>query len=912
MRLRKELRMHLRAERTERHLRLLMFGFAVFRLNWVGHIFTAAQFQVLQRWFATLDHSEAEGMFRLMHLGFYLRKFIAADRNRYLSKLAEGVQYSDLRNPAALYASVRKAFPASRSGRRSLYQPLPAVKDAQGALVTNATDRIEVWRQHFAAQEAGDLVTPSAYVADFAAYRRPSDDVVFSLPVVPTLAEVEGLILGMKRGKAPGPDSVTTEILQLQVPVTARQLAPVILKTSLGLREPLTWRGGDLVCLAKRAGASLSCKDFRSILVSSIPGKIYHRAIRTRLVQHLDAFRPSLQSGAMPGEGIELISIVAKTFQLLCEPWALVFVDLQAAYYQVIREALVPGCEDDSALLRLFHKLSLPPRAIDELKAHLQNLAILPSLQADGHLIAAVNDLFRGSWFRISGSALVTVTKRGTRPGDPAADVLFSLTLAAMMKSFAQTLKEKDLLCDLPQPHDRHEWACHSLAEDLGSPAWADDFFHPQTGADATRLICRVQASTTVITQRATSMGMTVSFGREKTAVMISARVPLLVDGITQTSSDGTKFIPIHDDLTGQTHSLQVVQSYKHLGGVIVANASPLPDLYHRFARANSVVKPLHRRLFSNPAVALTTRRTLLRSLAVSRFVHTSAAIVLHAACHKRVWAQQFVALWRALFRRPSKTRHEHSYSVLRAAKAPAPPLAMAQARADFLRKLTQKGPGLLSRLLYDHWALCPKTSWLEQLVGDVQQVALYVPDIRALLQSGSEVLGLLDSFLEDPCWWSKQVRKAIAAFSKDLDKWQQIRIVGSSTPSPAVNEERPYSCSRCSATFKLRKHLCVHLARTHSVLAPARHYAQQPFCISCHRYFGLVSRVQQHLKASDKCLRRAVQLMTPLSPAEIKEAEAPETASRKRQKAGHWCLEIFRGTNSQASCPRAACSRLV
>ncbi|CAE7883540.1 hypothetical protein AK812_SmicGene281 [Symbiodinium microadriaticum] len=893
VRLRKELRVHLRAERAERRRRLLMFGFVAFRLHWVGHTFTVAQFQVLQRWFATLDHSEAEGMFRLMHLGFYLRKFIAADRNRYLSKLAEEVQCSDLRNPAALYASVRKAFPASRSGRRSLYQPLPAVKDAQGVLVTSATDRIEVWRQHFAAQEAGDLVTPSAYVADFAAYRKPSDDVVFSLQVVPTLAEVEGLILGMKRGKAPGPDSVTTEILQLQVPVTARQLAPVMLKTSLGLREPLTWRGGDLVCLAKRAGASLSCKDFRSILISSIPGKLYHRSIRTRLVQHLDAFRPSLQSGAIPGEGIELISIVAKTFQLLCEglhrPWALVFVDLQAAYYQVIREALVPGCEDDSALLRLFHKLSLPPRAIDELKAHLQNLAILPSLQADRHLIASINDLFRGSWFRISGSALVTVTKRGTRPGDPAADALFSLTLAALMKSFAQTLKEKDLLCDLPKPRDRHEWACHSLDEDLGSPAWADDFFHPQTGPDATRLICRVQASTTVITQRATSMGMTVSFGREKTAVMLPARIPLLEDGVTQASPDGTTFIPIHDDLTGQTHSLQVVQSYKHLGGVIVATASPLPDLYHRFARANGVVKPLYRRLFSNPAVALTTRRALLRSLAISRFVHTSAAIVLHASCHKRVWAQQFVALWRTLLRRPSKTRNEHSYSVLRAAKAPAPPLAMAKARADFLCKLTQSGPGLLSRLLYDHWALCPKTSWLEQLTGDVQQIALYVPDVRALLPLGTEVQGLLDSFLEDPRWWSRQVRKAIAAFSTDLDKWHQLRIDGSPALSPAETEERPYSCCRCSATFKLRKHLCVHLSRTHSVLAPARHFAPQPFCISCHRYFGLVSRVQQHLKASDKCLRRTVQLMTPLSPAEIKEAEAPESASRKRQKAGAW-----------------------
>ena len=243
------------------------------------------------------------------------------------------------------------------------------------------------------------------------------------------------MILRLKRGRAPGPDSVTAETLQLQAPITARQLLPVLLKSSLGLREPLTFRGGDLICLAKKAGATFRCRDYRSILVSSIPGKIHHRKMRSQLTSVLGNCRSPLQSGAMPGEGVENITIAAKTFQLMCEsirkPWGLIFFDLQAAYYQVIREALTPGCEDDRALLRLFDKLQLPPKALCELRHHLQQLALLPKLQTSDHLTALISDLFRGSWFRISGSALLTVTKRGTRPGDPAADVLFSLTLSA-------------------------------------------------------------------------------------------------------------------------------------------------------------------------------------------------------------------------------------------------------------------------------------------------------------------------------------------------------------------------------------------------------------------------------------------------------------------------------------------------
>ena len=84
-------------------------------------------------------------------------------------------------------------------------------------------------------------------------------------------------------------------------------------------------------------------KDFRSILISSVPGKIYHRKIRENVLQVLRQHRHPLHAGALPGEGIESICLAAKTFQLHFEalhlPWSLTFVDLQSAFYQVVREA---------------------------------------------------------------------------------------------------------------------------------------------------------------------------------------------------------------------------------------------------------------------------------------------------------------------------------------------------------------------------------------------------------------------------------------------------------------------------------------------------------------------------------------------------------------------------------------------
>ncbi|CAE7236658.1 unnamed protein product, partial [Symbiodinium necroappetens] len=852
--------------------------------------FSARQLDTVHRWFLELDFSEAEALFRLMHLSFYLRRFVSGDRSRYLSGLVEGVQAQDARDGGALFKAVRKAFPIARSGRRSVYQPLPAVQDESGSLVVSAADKLEVWRGHFARQEAGVKVSGDQYLEAWSSYRKPSEVPVFDLQVVPTRGEVESLMLGLNRGRAAGPDSITSELLQVHVPTTSRQLLPIMLKASLGLREPLCFRGGELYCLAKRAGAMFCCKDFRSILVSSVPGKLFHRTLRRQLAEVLAETRPPLQCGTLPGEGIETISLAGRTYQLLQDarhrPWALIFYDLQSAYYQVIREAVVPGCQDDTAILRLLHSLDLPPGALRELQQHLGCMALLPQLHASPHLVASINDLFRGTWFKMSAGAVLTLTRRGTRPGDPAADAIFALTLAALLKHVDKVLDAKGLRPSFPQVAHRHPWASVEEHTSLGCPAWADDFLQPQDGESPADLVVRVRGGVELLTARATAMGMTVSFAREKTAAIVSARLSVGLSEGVDFDEDGLPYIAVRNELLGVVHRLQLVPSYKHLGGIVVATSSPVPDLHHRHARASMVVRPLQTRLFGNQRIPLATRRLLLRSLALSRYVHSGASLILTAAYHRRIWCQQYVALQRSPCRRTAADRAVHSYEVLHAAQAFSPPLALAYARASFLRRLTQQCPCMLAQLLYDHWRVSPASSWLGQLAVDVAQVGLFVPGVLQVLPSHDPVPSLLDSFLEDPSWWQRQVRKAGKVFLQDVAQWR----LHPQAP-PAVDEApvRPFSCHVCAASFALRKHLGVHLARSHNIVAPARHFSPFAYCLACHKYYGLPVRVQQHLKSSAKCLRRLASVIPPLSLAEIAEVEAEGKFLLRRQKAGHW-----------------------
>ena len=560
--LRQGLRQYLRQESAERKRRQLICAFVAFWLNLHGRAFDARQRSTMDRWFRDLDLSEAEALSRLHLYGFYLRKQVAADRRQYLQQLADNVKLQDLRNPQALYQAVRKAFPSARSSRRSAYRPLPAVTDDQGNLVVTPEDRAERWCAFFGAQEAGFSATDQRYVEHMAATPKLQPHTVFDIQVVPTLAELEAIAQALHTGKAAGLDRISGELIQAHIPTTLRQLLPVSLKASLSIREPCHFRGGELICLAKKAGAALHCSGFRSILISSVPGKILHRSIRTRLLDVLSRFRPPLQAGAMPGEGIEYISLAAQSFQQLREgrrqPWALVFYDVQAAFYSVIRELIVPGGQSDADLLRFLHDLRVPPQAVVELRQKLETITLLPSLETSPHLTAMVQDLYRGTWFKLSQSALLTITQRGTRPGDPAADAVFGLAMAALLRSIDIRIHDADLAPEVPACHDGPPWGAPPATPSWGCPAWADDFVQPVDGTDTVQLLNRVQQSVGVVSGCVSSLGMRLTFDAEKTAVLLPAWMDKQSAPIKELSR-GSPHIEVQDSVTGELHELPIV-----------------------------------------------------------------------------------------------------------------------------------------------------------------------------------------------------------------------------------------------------------------------------------------------------------------------------------------------------------------
>ena len=357
-----------------------------------------------------------------------------------------------------------------------------------------------------------------------------------------------------------------------------------------------------------------------------------------------------------------------------------------------------------------------------------------------------------------------------------------------------------------------------------------------------------------------------------------------------------SSLLTITSAVSGNTHCLPIVSAYCHLGGIVTATLTPAPDIGLRHALAANGVRSLGRRLFSAQKIPLSTRRALLRSLVLSKFVFGSSTIRFGAALHSRSWAKHYVALWRALIPRTKDAHQPHAYTVLRTAAAPSPPLALALARSVLLRQMARHGPHTLLRLLWVQWEVDPAGSWLGSVASDVSHASLYLPVARVLQASPCPLKALLEAVWDDPGWWTRQLKHATKIWLADLESWA---AQPSSVPEPVVAHPDPpagssdngqfFPCEFCGALFPLRKHLTVHLARRHEVISPTRLLAHGPTCVACLRHYHTVVRLQNHLKRSGACLYRSACLLPPLDIAAVREVELQDKAHKKRVLHGHW-----------------------
>ena len=122
------------------------------------------------------------------------------------------------------------------------------------------------------------------------------------LTVTERTSEIRKAISLLKTGKAPGPDEIPAEAIKADIETSIEMLYNLIGKILETDEIPIGWKEEYLVKIPKK-GDIQECKNYRGMMLLSVPGKVLNRIILERMKNEVDNILRDHQVGFRQNRG---------------------------------------------------------------------------------------------------------------------------------------------------------------------------------------------------------------------------------------------------------------------------------------------------------------------------------------------------------------------------------------------------------------------------------------------------------------------------------------------------------------------------------------------------------------------------------------------------------------------------------
>ena len=202
--------------------------------------------------------------------------------------------------------------------------------------------------EQFRAQEGGRCVTPQQIATEFAGWvDSPAPPCPAALP---TLLELEHLCRRQQAAKAPGPDLILNELWRAFPAYAGQWFWQVCTQIALTGHEPFHFKMALICALYKKGPAALP-QNYRSIALLNGMAKVWHSHLRTTVGQSVlkgySPFQLGGRRGIPVGFAVSAYRCAAELSHAAGRSLAILFIDIQAAYYEASRRLVFQG--DDLA-----------------------------------------------------------------------------------------------------------------------------------------------------------------------------------------------------------------------------------------------------------------------------------------------------------------------------------------------------------------------------------------------------------------------------------------------------------------------------------------------------------------------------------------------------------------------------------
>eukprot|EP00438_Fugacium_kawagutii_P022441 Skav232868 [mRNA] locus=scaffold2451:249611:253189:+ [translate_table: standard] len=784
---------------------------------------------------------------------------------------------------------------------------------------------MDSWIEFFSAMEGGHRISLQALMDQWAQELPTFGDVLCGdLADIPTVLQLETALRNVAPHKAIGPDAIPGEACHKAPVPLASLYFPILVKMAIFGMEPLAFKGGRLTMAWKRKGPQTSCSSFRSLLISSHPGKACHKALRDmRIEAYEQALLPD-QLGGRRGTPVTLAVHLVRAHQRWCLEQkrceAIIFLDLKEAFYRTLRE-LALGSAPGSQLHHWIQGLGLAQSTHDELLRQLKQPSAIHTAGFSAVHCNMVQAIHHCTWFYVQDQADRVVTSVGSRPGDCYADWVFGVLFARVLGQLEERLDRMALLEELPAATASGIGTAAQPAQTtrLLGPTWMDDLAIMVSAETADALISKVARVLSELLTVCLDHGMQPNTSPGKTEVMLHLtgagshvwRRRLFNRGgrpfLDIVTEEGT--IPIH-----------VTSHYKHLGGLLHHTTSSMKEAQSRFAQAHQAFSEHRKLLLQNKQLSLSQRTSLFDTMVMSKLLYGFSSLVLFKPKDESAMETALFKLYKRLL--PGSTREHISKEAL-LARLELPTFRTLH-RRERLRYYALALVCADERL----WSLLRLDSrWIDLVIEDMTWMRGRLLLSHPLPDPREHMAPWHDLIRTRPKYWKKLVSRAVRCEVLQAKHAHQVRCFHQRfctrvidlqlLPAPHAARVVPadsqyFGCMHCQVSAKSKAGEAAHMFRCHGKCAKERWLYDSTQCAHCLKEFHTAAKIQRHLKTSHRCRRHLHPLHHLQAPlpgigsqgdralqhqhddlVPVIQADGPHVQQREQREEGDWEIEI-------------------
>ncbi|CAE7623398.1 unnamed protein product [Symbiodinium sp. CCMP2592] len=676
----------------------------------------------------------------------------------------------------------------------------------------------------FRDQEGASLVSPVQLSS--AAERWMNEPRLPCAEAVPTLLQMEQMCVRQAAAKAPGPDGLRNELWRAQGASAGQWLWPLCVRIALQGREPFAFKAAIVCALYKKGPASLPA-NYRSIALLNGIAKLWHSHLRSTVGGHVLSRYEPMQLGGRKGvhTGFALAAFRC-AWDLSISAGrcvAVVFVDIQAAYYEASRDLLFEGFPDDVALPEHHHLAGLV--------LSLQQQGALAALGVAEDVVALLRDCVALSHWSLSGSSNIFLASRGSRPGDGLADILFGALFAVGLQHIQRVATRQGIV-------HTSAGAEVGLSPGVKPIGWADDLAVMADFDRPADLLVQLPVLVGIILDTLRLLRFRVNLGAGKTEALVdirgegarAARGALLT---------GDAMLKISD-----SDSIRLCPEYKYLGVAQLPRDTGRRDC-ELAAQRGAAAASLARTLLCSNCLPWELKRAWV------------AGRVLPSAYSSLAMSGRATAPLAGLFDRTARillsswqVGHKLTTPLLRLLADITPPdLATTISQCRLCVQLFCKAPTAVREIVDAAWNRA--LPWCQALVAACMRVGVALevwdpnsPPAVTVLFVHTHSRALLRACKALSKFGHRYF--ACAQLWDDLSTRKATQILG---PPQA------HRCPVCSIIFPSLHAVRAHMHRKHGVLSDVTAYMAGSVCLWCMHDFHSSDRLKYHLQSHRACL---------------------------------------------------------